>query len=208
MLPGAAAACAEQSDMLSYFLHEAFESVAVLLKIVSANNRCFTRGFWKFMSVITRLLITSKTTKLCLVLGSESCWVEMGFSTNWLIMKSTQILENEIDPRLYNPQPVLHVQLTDLWVRKCVRAVHLWHCLRREQGRSNPNAHVCLSLTEALHRHWCNYMTTCGHRAQRSKTLGFSSSRQPRMFFLLTSKHSYVRLFESTAMTSPHTIIT
>lgn len=124
-MSGVTAACAKQFDMLSYFLHEAYEFLAVLPKIVSANNTCFTGGFWKFMGVITWLLITSTTTELCLVLGSESCWVEMDFSTNWLIMKSIQTLENEIDPRLYDPHPVLHTYLTDFWVRKCV-SVCVW----------------------------------------------------------------------------------
>lgn len=46
-------------------------------------------------------------------------------------------------------------------------------------------------------------MTTCWHRAQHSKTLRFHLSCHPRMFFLLTSKHSYVRLFGYTVMTLP-----
>lgn len=64
---------------------------------MSANNTDFIRGF---ISIITWLLIGSKTAKLCLVLDCKSCCDEMEFRTNWLILKSTQVLENEIDPCL------------------------------------------------------------------------------------------------------------
>lgn len=57
---------------ISYMRHMILGELVVSPEIVSAdNNTCFTRGFWKFVGVITRLLISSTTHQT--VLGSESC---------------------------------------------------------------------------------------------------------------------------------------
>lgn len=60
----------------------------------------------------------------------------MDFSTNWLVMKSIQTLENEIDPR----PAFAHVVDRFLGQKVCqrvhpsVRIVHLLHRLQREGG--------------------------------------------------------------------------
>lgn len=72
------------------------------------------------MGVITRLLITTKTTKLCLVSGTESCGVKMDFSTNWLIMKAEKTLENDTDLSPDSPHPVLNMQLADFLLWTCI----------------------------------------------------------------------------------------
>lgn len=51
-------------------------------------------------------------------------------------------------------------------------------------------------------------MTTYRNWAKYSKTRWFSFTCQPQVFFRLTFKHSYVRLFGSTVMTLPYAVLT
>lgn len=155
-IPSAAtAACAKQFHALSYFLHEACESLAVLPKTGSANNTCFKRGFWKFMGVITRSLITSETAKLCLVLGRRILLSRNGFQYK---LAHNVFNANTGKMKLILACIILNQRRTCRWqfsrARKCV-SVCVWAselCISYRPCSGNPSVMLrfaCLSPT------WC-----------------------------------------------------